>query len=218
MTVASTVLTMARGLLNDPDPGSVMTDIRLIPLLDLSSRELQLMLFGVDSLELKEISAFLTVPINTPTLNAAAGYPSDVIKPVELAERDFGSTDFFTPLEEREWEPDILPDNWIKFWAYRDSGEVRINPATVAKQIRFKYLKSLAIITAAGSTIPIPQSEVWLAYRTAELAAVTIGENPSRAAALLPNRLLAESKLIGGTVKGGQNSPARHRKRRRTWR
>lgn len=213
MTVASDVLTISRGLLNDPDPGSIFTDTRLIPLLAMANKELQLMLFGLDALELKEISALLTVPINTLTLNVVAGYPADVLRPVELAERDSGSTDLFIPLTEKEWEPDIIADEWIKYWTYRE-GEVKINPATAIKQVRFKYVKSLGTITSAQSTIPIVQSDVWLAYKTAELAAVTIGENPSRAASLLPNRLLAESKLLGGTVKGGQNAPARHR----TWR
>jgi len=120
-------------------------------------------------------------------------------------------------MAEQEWEPDVIADSWIKYWVWRED-ELKVNPATATKQVQLRYLKSLGAITGAGSTVPIPQSDVWLAYKTAELAAVSIGENPSRAAALLPNRLQAESKLLGSTVKGSQNAPARHRKRRRTWR
>lgn len=217
MTVASTVLTIARGLLNDPDPGAIYTDTKLIPLLDLSSRELQLMLFGIDSVELEEISALLTVPANTTKLNDVAGYPTDLLEPVRLAERASGSTDFFSPMQPTDWEPDLIPDNWIKYWVWRES-ELKINPSTSVQQVKLFYLKSLGIITSPGSTIPIPQSEVWLAYKTAETAARVIGENPSRATSLTPERLQAQNAIMGNQVKNGQISPARHRKRRRTWR
>lgn len=214
MTVASSVLTIARGLLNDPDPGTIYTDTKLLPILSLSSKELQLMLFGIDSVELKEVGALLTVPVNTSVLSGVAGYPSDMLEPVSLAERAFGSTDFYTPMTKIEWEPDLIPDEWIKYWVWRED-DIKVNPATRVEQVKLRYLKSLGDIVGIGSTIPIANSDVWLGYRTAETAAKVIGENPSRASSLTPDRLQAQNALMGNQIKNGQISPARHRRRRR---
>jgi hypothetical protein len=91
---AATVLTEAKGLLNDPS-GYIYPDDKLIPLLQKAYGELQtkMMLNGLPVL--KEQTTPIVVNAGVVALADGALLPTDLVYPIELAERASGSTELF---------------------------------------------------------------------------------------------------------------------------
>lgn len=162
--------------------------------------------------EIKEVTSALSVPINTPILNGVAGFPADVLDPIELSERPAGGTiDQWKLMRQLEWEPTVVPTGEIRYWDYRE-GEIKINPSTAAREVLLKYIKSLPPITSTSTVITIPSASAYLSARTAELAAGNIGENPNRAAVCKMEADVALAKCINIMIKQNQSIPVRRRR------
>jgi len=179
---ASEPLTEAKILLNDP-AGNIFPDDKLIPLMQKAYRELQTKMMVNGLPVLKEASTPVTVVQGTVRLGDGAGLPTDFIYPIELHERKVGSTDNFSPMFERAWEPDEKPGQSLEVWTWREE-ELKFIGATTDREVRIRYMKGLTRITATTSPIGIIQATTYLASRTAAIAAFSLGANPSRAQAL----------------------------------
>lgn len=206
---ASTVLTEAKGLLNDPS-GYIYSDDKLIPLLQKAYGELQtkMMLNGLPVL--KETSVAIDVVAGTVVLGDGSGLPTDFIYPIELGERADGSTELFEDMEETDWEVTEQATDRLRFWNWREE-EIKFLGATTAREVRIRYMKGLTRITAVSTPIAVNNATTFLAARCAAVAAFVIGSNPTRAEALQGDAGSALSDLLGILVKRQQGLPVRRR-------
>ena len=184
-TVASITPRIATRL-NDPAQTSY-TDPVLLPYIQDAADELQLELELNGSLVLEEISAAIIVPIWTggpgTEQNLGALLPVDMLEPQRLEERLSGSPDMFVPLIRRQWGPDILPTDSLRFWSYREQ-DIFFVGATTVRDVKIYYLRRDIMILNTGSTIDVNNSQLFMINKSAALAARYIGENPTRATEL----------------------------------
>jgi hypothetical protein len=202
-------LTEAKILLNDPS-GHVYADDKLLPLMQKAYRELQLKMQLNGLAVMKEKSSVITVTAGTVFLGDAAGLPSDFVLPIDLQERASGSSEDWTPMEETDWEPDIDQTATLRFWNFREE-QVKFVGATANREVLMKYQKGLTRITAVTTPIQVIGAETFLASRTAAIAAIVLGENPSRAEAINGDAGGALHDLISLLVKQNQGFPIRRR-------
>ena len=181
--VAATVLTETRALLNDYN-GAIYPDQAILPFLDKAYRELQTRLAAYGYSAGRELAIPIPVPVGTSTLADGAGLPPDFLLPVELSERDAGSADHYYPMTEGLWESDEKKQNALRFWVWREE-VIHFIGALTPREVLLKYKKALPAILEPTSSILIFNSQTWLAQRTAALAALLIGSNPSRSNALM---------------------------------
>lgn len=206
---AAEPLTESKVLLNDPS-GTIYADAKLIPLMQKAYRELQtkMMLNGLPVL--KESATAVPVAIGVVALGDGSGLPTDFIYPIELAERNSGSTDLYEDMDETEWEQTLLPSTSLLYWNWREE-EIKFLGATTAREVRIRYMKGLTRITATTTPISITNAVTYLAVRTAAIAALVLGSNPTRASALQGDAGSALDDLLGVLVKRQQAIPIRRR-------
>ena len=176
MAIADDVMVDVAAKLNDPSR-SVYTNTVQLPFLGMANRELQILLELNGIPVLKDKSIPITVLANSTEL---AQYPPDFVEPIQLQERDFGSSDQFVDMEEREWVPDEPTTNWLRYWVYQD-GAINFLGAKVDREIRLKYRRSLNPLTVAGSNIEIADSQPWLVARVCQLVENDVMNSPTRA-------------------------------------
>lgn len=214
--LASTVLTSARILLNDPS-GAIYPDAAMYPLLNKAYRELQVKLttFGISTT--KEIFTVVAVNVGTTSLSDGAGLPTDLIYPIELFERAKNSTEFWKLMQETNFEPnEVTLSTFLNFWTWRED-EIKFIGALTDRDVKIRGIKSLGSITSGTSPILILDSDLWIAQRAAAIAALTIGANPTRAQALQadldrPGGVWDDLKII--LVRRKQNLPVRRMRTR----
>ena len=215
--LAGTVITEIQGLLNDPT-GSIYPQQALFPILNKAYRELQTKLTALGISVTKEVLSAIPLLAGSKVLDDGAGLPTDFLYPIELGERLLGSFDKYVPMEEREWEPDSKPQQGLGCWTFREES-LKFPGATTDREILLRYFKSLGSLSDVNTPIMITESQTWLAQRSAALAALLIGVNPSRAEALITdlygfNGAWEDFKAIH--VKKQQSIPVRRRRTR--WR
>jgi hypothetical protein len=200
-------ITECKALLNDPQ-GNIYPDEKLIPLMQKAYRELQtkMMLNGLPVL--KEASIPVAVAVGTTRLGDGAGLPDDFVYPIELGERTQGSTNNYGKMRETEWEADEKPHPSLVYWTWREE-EIKFLGATTAREVRIRYMKGLTRIIATTSPILVNNSQTWLAARTAAIAAMLLGGNPTRAQALDGDASVAMEDLLRLLVKRQQGLPIR---------
>lgn len=207
--LASEPLIEAKVLLNDPN-GTIYVDSQLIPLLQKAYRELQtkMMLNGLPVL--KEATTPQVVAAGTDKLGDGSGLPTDFVYPIELAERTPGSNEFFIPMTETQWELDEAPVPFLRYWNWREE-EIKFLGATADREVRIRYMKGLTRITDSNTPIGINNAVSFLASRTAAIAALVLGSNPTRAEAINGDASVALDDLIGILVKREQGIGVRRR-------
>lgn len=208
---AQTPLTEAKVLLNDPS-GNIYSDASMLPLLQKAYAELQtkMMLNGLPVM--KEASTAVTVNAGTLSLSDGAGLPSDFIYPIELGERPAGSvaTVRYEDMDEMDWEPDTPATDRLLYWNWREE-EIKFIGATTNREVRIRYMKGLTRITATTTPLAVNNCTTFLAARSAAIAALVLGSNPSRAEALNADAGMALTDLLGILVKRGQGLGIRRR-------
>lgn len=215
--VAGEILSEIKGLMNDP-AGSIYPDGALIPLLNKSYRELQIKLGALGISVTRNVVGTSFLLSGIKTLGDGSGLPSDLIYPIELGERRSGSDDNYTLMHETEWEMDREATDHLEVWTWREESLWFVG-ATTDRQLLIRYVKSLAPVTDGTSPILINDSQTWLAQRTASMASLLLGHNPSRAEALVTDLYSANGPwedLKATKVKRLQNIPVRRRRTR--WR
>ncbi len=209
--VASDILDEARDVyLNDPLE-KLYTDQVLLPLLKKAYRDLQQQLIDNGVSVSREKSSALTLAANTLTISSASSpaLPTDLLYPIKLDEKFSGEADTaYVPMREESWEPDATQSDRLVYWTWREN-EIKLVGSTGTVLVRIKYWKSLSAIADANSTIPILDSEGFLAARTAALAAFTIGNSDSKASAISQEADSLLETLLSTAVKGRQDMPIR---------
>lgn len=206
---AGQVISEAQSLLNDVDAVFYTTE-KLLPYLNKAYRELQ------DYYNLHGLRTTVTVPglatVAAGSLTIAVP-PANMLRPIEISERTPGSSEQFTLMDERSWEPDEPQAPQLRVWTWREE-IVHFLGATADRQIRIRYVKSLDELVGVGSFIGITNAKTALALRTAALAARYIGENPTRAGELDGETGIALDRLIVTAIRQNQGMPTRRRRTR----
>jgi len=211
--IASTVLALCRSAyLNDPS-GAIYPDVTMYPVMQTAYKELQTKLSGMGIGSTKEIFPAITVPAGTIALVDGGLLPTDLISPMTISERQSGATTPYLDMDERDWEPDITIDTRLNFWAWRED-EIKFPGATTDRQILIHGIKGYTAITGINSPIQILNCDVWLAKRTAAIAALTIGGNAVRAKALNEDLVTDWDDFKQGVTKRKQAIPVRRRRTR----
>jgi len=202
-------LTECKILLNDPS-GNIYADEKLIPLMQKAYRELQtkMMLNGLPVL--KEAALAIAVNAGTLALGDGSGLPTDFVYPIELSERAKNSTQLYSPMDETEWEPTQQQSDILLYWNWREE-EIKFLGATTDREVRIRYMKGLTRITATTTPISINNAVTFLASRTAAIAALVLGSNPSRADAINTDAGSALADLLGILVRRQQGIAIRRR-------
>lgn len=158
---------------------------------------------GSSTLALTAVTSVSITSATTPAL------PSDLILPIMLEERKTGSGDQFVPMVERERLPERDQYETLMDWVWEDES-IKLIGATVATSVKIEYQKALGAITLTSSTISPLGSKIFLALRTAQIAALTIGNNSERSAELKVMANTELSKFLVARTKEQQGGyPAR---------
>jgi len=223
---ALSVAQRAAALCND-SAQQVYTFTALLPYLNQALQELQ------EIFELNEIpctqtaSAVLNVPAGTSeitfepdTPDPDVDYlPDDLVEPQLLWERPEGIDPFIpmTRLNVLPLQQSGVEINQLVNYVWEDQ-KIKFLPANQDNDVKMNYIKTLfAEITEATDTISIINSQSFLQYRTAGLAARFIGENPTRAQDLDGDASLALDRVTGIGTKGRQSIFTRRRPFRQGW-
>jgi hypothetical protein len=198
----------AQALLNDA-AATRFTNAKLFPYTKKAYRELQRKLMLAGSPNVKEITAVIDVAANATDLGA--GQPADLLIPISMEERPDGSSGLFTPMVEREWEPNENRTNTLRYWTWREELIVFLG-ATAAVEVKLLYRKGLpALANDTTSNILISDAVTFLAARCAALAAMYIGGDTARAVALQEDANVALEEMIDLIMQKNQSLPARRR-------
>ena len=212
-TLASDILTEARGLLNDPS-GAIYLTTPMLPLMNKAYKELQTKVSALGIGVTKEVSTVVPVTAGTVRLGDGAGLPASLLYPISLQERALGSNENWIPMSEMDIEPVVNPaQSRLIFWAWRED-EIKFPAASTPRDVLIKYVQTLGAITATNSPILIINSQQWLAQRSAIIAALVIGSNPSRADALNKDLVDLWDDLRATLVRRKQIIPVRRRRTR----
>jgi hypothetical protein len=155
--------------------------------------------------------AFITIAESA--IVGAPKYPDDLIEIQEVGERQQGSLGPFIRLERREFPMAYPATNSLLFW-YWERSIIRFNDngATTPMEIELKYLSQGApYVATPDELIFAVGARTYLAYKTAALCAMFIGENESRAEVLERQAEKAIERATSISNKGRQQIVTRHR-------
>lgn len=165
------VLDMARVFLDDQNI-QLWTDTILMPMFTRAHEELQVLLRQRAAPLMKGNDA-LTLDPNTMLLSPIA----DLVSPIQLYEAPFGTTNYVLMTES-----DPLPNNpqgpTLNWWNWDGLG-INFIGATQYREILVYYWRNLLVPTAIDAPIGIIDGEMWLAPRTAAIAAASVGQTDS---------------------------------------
>lgn len=204
--LASTVITNCGFHLNDTAQ-SVFTNTVLLGHLRNAVRDLQEEL-AINDLEfLEEATAEQTIAAGVVIMNTQ---PTDMLMPSRFYERLSGSTiaEDYRPMNHVDRLPQRTATTELLEWEYREN-VVNFLGATVARQIKCEYIKTVGTIAATSTDLVLLQAENYLSYRTSHLAAFLGSRDSELAAFLEKNANRAMETLLTLFVKGDQDLPAR---------
>lgn len=203
---ASTIIASANMYLNDVSQ-SLYTNTVLIPHVQNAVLELQSMCLA-NSIQL--LQAETSEQDVTAGSKALPSPPTDMIVPIELFERPWGSTNIedYEPMIHKEWLPDEAQEDTLRFWVYqRDT--IAFLGALTDRGVKMHYWKLITNISVTTDPIPTLNSQNFLAYRAAATAARFVGENDARADYLDSMAQMFMDTFLTTAVKAIQNLPAR---------
>lgn len=209
-------LESARIHLND-EMGLNWPDNRLLPKFQEAHRELknELILNGIPIVH--EVSIILTVPAGTTDLTTVTNYPSDMLIPINLKERQVGQQNVdFTDMVQVSFIPNTQQEVYLNYWAWIEEKIILLG-ALNATEVQIRYTRELTVPVEVNDPIGVLLGETFLSYRTAALAALSVKDYDQATAldAIAKDNLL---NVITFNVKGLQNIPGRRRPYHRRYR
>ena len=181
----SVVLATARTLLND-DAVSNWTDAALIPKLQQAHKELQIKLRRAAAPVMKN-TYIETVASGT----SFATPPDDLVAPIQLWETSSGgAANTYALMTETDPLPNVLPTTTMIYWAWIEEA-VQFIGSSASRKILMSYWRSLPLPQVNTDLIGFINGELYLAPRTAAIAAGSVGQ----AAEMQALATLADSSL-----------------------
>jgi hypothetical protein len=171
---ASVVLATARTFLND-DAATNWTDASLFPKFQQAHNELQIKLRRAAAPVMKN---YYTEQVAAGAVGFATP-PSDLVAPIQLWETvNNGAISTYALMTECDPLPNIIPPGpAIVYWAWVEELVTFAVPATTAiRQVLMRYWRAIPIPTTNTQLIGFINGELYLAPRTAALAAGSVGQ------------------------------------------
>jgi hypothetical protein len=179
-------------------------------MLNKAYRELQTKLQKAGQPTAKEVTDVITVTAGTTELADGGQLPGDLLYPINLYELINSE---YVKMIETSWEPFEDQTDRLRYWNWREDS-IKLLGATSDRDVKIRYMKGLPSLTGPTSSILILNSLTFLAARTGAIAALVIGENPTRAGALDDDAKTAWEDLKMTQVKQRQSRPVRRRTNR----
>jgi hypothetical protein len=178
--LASTVLDEAAALLNDQGKAT-FTYTNMLPLLSKANDELETALTKNGLSVNRQLSSTATIAIGTVLFPL----PADLLTPLVMSERNLGSSDLFSDMDEVRDQPEEAVGSDLKYWSYSNMllklGPANNVGANSAREVKLIYQRLLTPLTSQNAVVDVSKAKSYLAERTAGLAARFIGENEGRA-------------------------------------
>lgn len=169
--LASTVFATARTLLND-DGNSYFTDTVLLPKLVEAFRELQAKLI-LSAAPVMRTEAIQNIAIGVTSLII----PTDLVAPIRLWEKAVADPiTSFIPMTEQDPLPNVAQGVNLVYWQWYQQ-TINLIGSTATRAVKIQYWRSLLEPTGPGSDLIFNRGELFLAPRTAGLAAGSVGED-----------------------------------------
>jgi hypothetical protein len=168
---ASVVLATARTLLND-DAATNWTDASLFPKLQQAHNELQIKLRRAAAPVMKN-NYTEVIPAGQTSF---ATPPSDLVAPIQLWETSSGgAANTYALMTESDPLPNVVPVTTMIWWAWVEEVVTFIG-STAIRQILMRYWRAIPTPTVNTAPIGFINGELYLAPRTAALAAGSVGQ------------------------------------------
>lgn len=204
--LVSAVLDSVAALVNDPNKVTY-TYAKMLPYIKIVYIRLQNRLILLGHPFLAEISANTTVTAGSAEITTLAGpltVKEVVGEPFTLFERAVGANDdSWTPMEFNKWEENRLAGATLDGWVWRE-GVIKVNPATVNREVKLRFIKNFALITDQTSNLEHDSFADYLAHATAAYIAMFVMKDMSRAEALAELTKESENVMVGIAVKNMQ--------------
>lgn len=167
--LASTVFATARTLLND-DGNSLWTDAVLLPKLVEAFRELQAQLIlSAAPVMRKEEAQNIAIGVTTLVI------PTDLVAPIRLWEKaQAAPSTAYIPMTEQDPLPNVAQGVNLVYWQWYEQA-INLVGSTATRTVKIQYWRSLTEPTGAGDDLVFNRGELFLAPRTAGLAAGSVG-------------------------------------------
>lgn len=167
--------------------------------------QVQLALNGLPIL--KEVSAVIAVAANATDLGV--NQPANLLEPKTLWERAAGSSDVFSLMIEKGWEPETSKGASLVYWTWRGD-LIKFVGATTAREVKIHYLGGIDVPEADEDGLGFMFAENYLIPETAALAAASLGNyNVYQAMHGVAEKNLDD--VIRFNIKGQQGLPVRRR-------
>lgn len=224
------IIETVSSLMNDTNQVQY-TNENCLPYLNIALRDLQEIFEQNGITYTYEVSDAIEVPAGTDVVRRTFGppqLPSGLIEIKQLWERQHG-VDPYIPMVRKEFLPHNLEGpatSQFGIWAWIND-EIRLLPASQDNDLKIDYIKSMFTLPLTLDQInfnfPFVNCEQYLAFRTASLCSLYIGENETRAQFLSSDAEIAKDRVLTIWTKGKQSITTRRRpfrasyKGRRGW-
>ena len=208
---ADDIITDAAVLLNDREQVQ-WSDTDLLPFVQKAYREFSIRSRELGIQSMLEISAKVEIPTSKTSITT-----SDILDlsyPIQVLEREDGSSDLYSPMTELQWEPQQEKAQSLDYWIWRED-EIKFLGATTAREVIVHYKKNVTEISSIATPIAIIDSRLFLAARAAALASALAGGNMERASILNMDAENALQSFFNSQVKSKQGNAIRHKAYRR---
>lgn len=204
----------ARAYLNDDEVNN-WTDFKLSRKAVIAFEELEaeLVIAGIPIIH--SITSILTIPPVTVDddnldMSTVTGYPTDMILPIWMKERQMNEMNRdFVDMVEVDFIPQIDLDIALHYWCWYQN-TIMLRGSTEYNQVQLRYQRFLPVPGVNTDSILVPLGQLFLAPRTAALAAYSAKDRTTWAdLSAEANANLA--RLIVMNVKELQNTPAKRR-------
>ena len=220
---AGEVMDRSAALMNDPEKTDYTYEAQL-PYLNMAIDELVELLEESNNSPTNKTSEPITLAVGevmiTPAENPTTPhYPEDLIEIQEVRERDADSDDDFVLMTRKEFISATPATNSLLAWSWEDQC-IKFNPngANTIREIQIRYVGlGIAQATDENSVIGTIGARSFLAFKTAALCSMFIGENEARAGVLQLEAEKSWDRLVNIDNKGRQQIVTRHRPFRAGW-
>jgi hypothetical protein len=210
----SDVFKQARTLLNDDDATN-WPDYRLKTKAIVAFEELEAELIVAGIPIINSVSVIVTVPAqtiddDTLDLSTVTGYPTDMILPIEMKERQIGDKNcYFVDMIEVDFIPNIDIDVFLHYWCWYQN-TIILRGALNPTQVQLRYQRYLPIPDVNTDSLIVPLGQLFIANRVAALAFQSMG-NRQMWLDLTSIANINLNRILDMNIKELQDMPAKRR-------
>lgn len=210
----SDVYDQARTLLND-DEATNWPDYRLKrkAIVAFDELEAELIIAGIPIIQ--SVSAIINVPPiyiddDNLDLSTVLGYPSDMILPIWMKERQVGERNQdLVDMVEVDFIPNIDLDIYLHYWCWQKN-VILLRGALNPVQVQLRYQRYLAVPQINTDSLIVPLGQLYLANRVAALAYQSMG-NRQMWQDLSSTASINLGRILDMNIKELQDTPAKRR-------